>query len=305
MELNDADLGALTMQAGAIAERAGAHVMGYFDQELEVSYKSDGNAIASQVVTRADHESQSLIEAALQPLSQQYDFGFLGEETPDDHSRFKKDYFWCVDPLDGTLAYTEKKKGFAVSIGLIRRDGKGVLGAIYDPYEQRLFTSYMEGEAVVKSMRQGEAQGKQGDPNTNSDELHWYMDRSMKQSVHFQQLHGFVEKIAADSGCHSLKIVDYFGAVMNACSVWGDPNALYFKLPKKEPGGGCLWDFAATSCLFEVGSRPVSSISGGALDLNPKQGVFMNEQGVIFCGSHDLANRLKSALNQASLFPPR
>ena len=50
----------------------------------------------------------------------------LTEETEDDGGRLRADYFWCVDPLDGTLPFIEGRPGSAVSIALIARDGTPV-----------------------------------------------------------------------------------------------------------------------------------------------------------------------------------
>ena len=61
------------------------------------------------------------------------------------------------------------------------------------------------------------------------------------------QLRGF----AHQQGYATARIHIGGGAVLNACQVLEHPPALYFKRPKKQPGGGSLWDFAATACLFE------------------------------------------------------
>ena len=48
-----------------------------------------------------------------------YDLALLTEESEDDRSCFEKDYFWCIDPLDGTLPFTRNEAGYSVSIGLV------------------------------------------------------------------------------------------------------------------------------------------------------------------------------------------
>jgi 3'-phosphoadenosine 5'-phosphosulfate (PAPS) 3'-phosphatase len=54
------------------------------------------------------------------------------------------------------------------------------------------------------------------------------------------------------------------------------------KRPKKEKGGGSIWDFAATACIFQELGLPATDFEGGALDLNKKNGTFMNEHGVFY-----------------------
>jgi len=54
------------------------------------------------------------------------------------------------------------------------------------------------------------------------------------------------------------------------------------KFPKEELGGGSLWDYAATACIFQELGLSATNFSGGRLELNKQGGTFMNEQGVIF-----------------------
>ena len=59
-------------------------------------------------------------------MTERYDLALLTEELEDDGSRHVKDYFWCIDPIDGTLPFTQKKPGYGVSIALVARDGASV-----------------------------------------------------------------------------------------------------------------------------------------------------------------------------------
>ena len=63
----------------------------------------------------------------------------LSEETNDDGSRFKEDFFWCIDPMDGTLPFINKQPGFSVSIALVAKDGTPNLGIVYDPSTDTLY----------------------------------------------------------------------------------------------------------------------------------------------------------------------
>ena len=83
------------------------------------------------------------------------------------------------------------------------------------------------------------------------------------------------------------------GAVKNACQVLEHPAACYVKLAKTEEGGGSIWDFAASACLFEACGSVVSDVFGAALDLNPVGSTFMHERGVLFATDADLARRLR------------
>ena len=75
----------------------------------------------------------------LLPTCKTYNLGLLTEEQEDDNSRFDKDFFWCIDPIDGTLAFIKKQAGFSVSIALIAKDGTPQIGVVYDPTKDNLY----------------------------------------------------------------------------------------------------------------------------------------------------------------------
>jgi fructose-1,6-bisphosphatase/inositol monophosphatase family enzyme len=54
------------------------------------------------------------------------------------------------------------------------------------------------------------------------------------------------------------------------------------KFPKKESGGGSIWDFAATACIYQELGLHATNFAGGRLDLNRKEDAFMNQEGVFY-----------------------
>ena len=72
------------------------------------------------------------------------------------------------------------------------------------------------------------------------------------------------------------------GSVLNGIHVLKNGPALMLKLPKKEKGGGSVWDFAATACIYQELGLPATNYEGGRLDLNRKDGTFMNHEGVFY-----------------------
>ena len=59
-------------------------------------------------------------------------FGWISEESVDNKSRFKNDLFWCVDPIDGTRSFINKKPEYSISIALVDRN-KPIFGIVYNP----------------------------------------------------------------------------------------------------------------------------------------------------------------------------
>lgn len=110
-----------------------------------------------------------------------------------------------------------------------------------------------------------------------------------------------LELIAKDLDCDGIDIKSGAGAVMNACEVLDEyylhgNSACYFKPPKIEQGGGSLWDFAATACIFKEAGAWVSDMSGFHLNLNPSHSLFMNEKGILFASDNLLARRVLSQI---------
>lgn len=286
MKLSPTDLEQLHALAIETAAFAGKHIQNRVGNHGETLSKNAGNTLASQVVTEVDLESEQLILAALKESTLQYQLGVLTEETEDDSSRLEADYFWCIDPIDGTLPFTEGVSGYCVSIALVAKDGTPVIGAVQDPVTGRLYHALKGGGIFVN----GEPLPKisAGSPS----HLTWAMDRSMNGTSYFPQLQVEMKKLATELGLAGLKIYDQFGSVLNACQVTNREPSVYFKFPKAEQGGGSIWDFAATACLFYEWERPVSDIHGEKLDLNPKGSTFMNQKGALYASGEILAEKV-------------
>ena len=114
MQLSTNDLYLLSQCAISAALQAGQMIANFDRDKLTVNTKKAGTSLASQVVTEVDHLSQAIILQTLQPGCDIYDLALLTEESPDDGSRLEKDYFWCIDPLDGTLPFIEGVHGYSV-----------------------------------------------------------------------------------------------------------------------------------------------------------------------------------------------
>ena len=80
-----------------IAAEAGAAISDVYHTKFEVSYKEDRSPL-----TMADQRSHAIILTRLTELSPQ--FPVLSEEGRDIPYEERKawEYFWLVDPLDGT-----------------------------------------------------------------------------------------------------------------------------------------------------------------------------------------------------------
>ena len=58
--------------------------------------------------------------------------------------------------------------------------------------------------------------------------------------------------------------------------------AIFYKLPKKQQGGGCLWDYAATTVIHTEAGGIQGDYHLQPLHLNAADTVFMNKIGICF-----------------------
>jgi len=285
VSLSIADLRELADLAISAAGEAGKMIAR--SRPKDVQHKPVGHSLASQVVTEIDRRSEDIILDILAPTLRRFDLGLLTEERDDDGGRLSAEAFWCIDPLDGTLPFIEGTRGYAVSIALVDRDGTPSIGVIHDPVE----ATTLHATSGLGAFRDG--QPWPSEPRPRGEVLCLFADRSFLASDDHEVVIGALERIAGDLGLAGLRIEATGGAVMNACNVLANPPACYLKFPGPS-GGGSLWDFAATACLFHEAGAVATDIHGDPLDLNRADSSFMNHRGVLFATDEALAGRLRA-----------
>lgn len=275
MELTIKDLEKLRAIAKKAALEAGKHVIACFGTDFKIGSKNKGGSLAADVVTEVDIKSQEIIFASLQDSINNYDLGWLGEETEDDKSRLVKDYFWTVDPIDGTLPFTKKTPGFAVAIGLVNKAGEAVVGVAYDPYHDHLYDAIKGGKAY----KDGEEFTIQYNKNKG---LTFYSDLSFISSGALPFLVKSLEQKSLEKYNKPLEVVSHQGAIMNAMSVLENAPAVYIKPHRDREGGGSAWDFAASSCIAKAVGCTATDYFGNKINLNKEETTYMNNEGIKF-----------------------
>jgi myo-inositol-1(or 4)-monophosphatase len=115
-----------------LARRAGALLVTYFERRRDVALKSPFD-----MVTDADHASEELIVSSI--VQQFPGHAILAEEGGGSAPRDSA-YTWLIDPLDGTTNYVHGFPAFSVSLALLK-EGEALLGVIYDPTRDELFSA--------------------------------------------------------------------------------------------------------------------------------------------------------------------
>ncbi|MCH2191457.1 MAG: inositol monophosphatase [Gammaproteobacteria bacterium] len=301
--LSNQQLLILCESAIAAAQKAGESINSFDRKKLQQVYKHSGSSAASQIVTEVDIRCEQIIRVYLQSLSSKLNIAFIGEESISKYpilakQRFESPYFWCVDPLDGTLAYTQNRSGYAVSIALIDRSGRPLIGVVYDPLDKATyhaiagFGSFIGSDVVSHRWRQRDL---------TPDALTFFSDEGFQSHKSFDVVIEKLESIASAEGLGEVCVVFGSGAVMNAVQTLNYQHACYLKLPKLAEGGGSIWDFAATACLAMQHNAWVSDVYGAPLSLNRKGSLFMNKEGVLFASNKALGYRIISALSSLAM----
>lgn len=120
------------LQTAQDAARRAGEVLEHWAERFTVTEKGPAN-----LVTEADLAAQQAIDEIIHARYPQH--GFLGEEGPDETGG-DSPFVWIVDPLDGTTNYVHRFPFYAVSIAL-ERHGELVVGVIYDPNRDEMFTA--------------------------------------------------------------------------------------------------------------------------------------------------------------------
>jgi 3'(2'), 5'-bisphosphate nucleotidase len=121
--LNNIDI----QKINSIAQKAGDEIMKIYQQDFDVDYKANNSPL-----TKADIKSNEIITESLKDLYPE--IPILSEENKQIPYKIRKnwEYFWLIDPLDGTKEFVKKNGEFTVNIALIYKN-MPVLGIVYAP----------------------------------------------------------------------------------------------------------------------------------------------------------------------------
>jgi myo-inositol-1(or 4)-monophosphatase len=127
----------LTM-ATEVARTAGDLLRTYAKRGFRITHK---NPI--DLVTDADHAVEQCI---IEHIRAQFPtHRILAEERGSDTLSASR-YRWVIDPLDGTTNFAHGYPVYTISIG-VEHEGRGLIGVVYDPTRDELFTAQAGGGA--------------------------------------------------------------------------------------------------------------------------------------------------------------
>jgi len=123
----------LLADAVLAAKRAGEAIIEVYGSGFTVEQKEDRSPL-----TLADKRSHEIISGHLQTLENP--LPLLSEEGRDTPYTERRawDYYWLIDPLDGTKEFVKKNGEFTVNIALMLRD-RPVMGVVFLPVKDILY----------------------------------------------------------------------------------------------------------------------------------------------------------------------
>ena len=123
----------------AVAREAGRLARRFFERRAELRIETKG---PQDLVSIADRAVEDLIRGRLGALFP--DDAVVGEEAGGVSAR----RVWVVDPIDGTQNFLRGMPWFCIAMALME-EGRTVLGIVYDPNTDELFTARRGGGAFL------------------------------------------------------------------------------------------------------------------------------------------------------------
>ena len=188
----------LLQQALEAAERACHEILDvYTSGDFQTASKGDNSPL-----TMADRRAHDLIATTLKTTS----LPILSEEgkTIPFEERRNWEYFWMVDPLDGTKEFLKRNGEFTVNIALIHQN-KPVMGVVAVPVTEDVYYSSSDG-AFLKRKGVTQKLEHRGRTNLQQTGLRVVASRSHMTDETQQFVNGLVKPSLVSSGS-SLKFM--------------------------------------------------------------------------------------------------
>ena len=261
---------ALCNMVRRLAVEAGHATLDYFDEAgfENADRKKDGSP-----VTAADIAAEKIIESGLKDMLS--NIPVVGEEAvsqgyiPD---LSVSDYFWLVDPLDGTREFISGRGDYTVNIALIHKTVP-VLGVVYAPVPGELYAGAGEGTAV-----------------------RWMEDADKDKAIRVRNLlpegltvvasrnHGNDERLESFLSGYKIRKVTKRGSSLKICAVAAGKADLYPRF-----GPTCEWDTAAGDAVLRAAGGMMTDLNGQPLVYGRHDDKFLNPEfiasGVALAGS--------------------
>lgn len=254
-------LPALCNQIRRIAIEAGDLTLDYFDESgyQGADIKADGSPL-----TLADQKAEDLITAALKDITP--DVLIVGEEAAADGYRpdlSAQEYFWLVDPLDGTKEFVSGSGDYTVNIGLIHHN-KPVLGVVYVPVTGEIFAASGAGTAI-----------RWTEESDKDKPIHVRPAPTDGLIIVSSKSHGKGNRLDEFLAHYKIKKQIQRGSSLKICSVASGKADMYPRF-----GLTCEWDTAAAHAVLNAAGGFLTDMNGQELSYGGADPKFLNPEFV-------------------------
>ncbi|MBN1900548.1 threonine synthase [Candidatus Sumerlaeota bacterium] len=257
------------LKAAEILEHVMLH---YYDREYSIQWDQNEQDKAAAIKLEVDKKCDFLSRTYLTSLyGINETWGFAGEESFDE-LELKKEYYWCVDPICGSLGYNRKSGNFGSSVALVHND-KAILGVMNCPIRQWTGAAVSEPSAKAAFHPLPRKEKKSG--------IHIVASANRKANEYLQEA---IKKLGASRVTYAESIpVKALGVLLGKFD-------LFYALPQSLGGGKYnVWDIAATLPFAEAEKVLFTDAFGNPLSIDPINHSYYN--GIIMTANESLWER--------------
>ncbi|KAL8000019.1 putative inositol monophosphatase [Plasmopara halstedii] len=276
MSIETIDVETMLHVATKAARAAGAHMKSCLVSSRIEKTKSSKD----DLVTVVDKQCQDLVFAIISENFPSHEF--LGEEdiAPGSEASARalsdmesKEWLWIVDPIDGTTNFVHHRPASVVSIACAHQ-GEVVVGVIYDPYRDEIFTAQKDKGAFLNE------QPIHVSHETSFSEALVGFGIGTKESVRLPML-DCVREFSAK--CRGLRLQGA-AAIELAWTAAGRQTAFY-ELDLNS------WDLAAGALLVKEAGGAVTNSDGTPYTLRTRNVIVSNNKGDIHTSMIELIHK--------------
>ncbi|MDX1920910.1 MAG: inositol monophosphatase family protein [Candidatus Caenarcaniphilales bacterium] len=201
------------------------------------------------LVTVADKKSE---EAVLKTIKSKFPDHIIISEEGGGKTETKQvsDYKWAIDPLDGTTNFRHSYPFFCVSIGIMFKD-EPIVGVVYDPIRDELFTATRGGGAFLNGRRIRVSKVETLKESLLVTGFAYSVNELQQQSMElFKKLSFMTHGVRRDGA-----------AALDLCYVAAGRLEAFWEY------GLHIWDVAAGSLIVQEAEGNINDPQGQALDL--------------------------------------
>ena len=135
--MNTEELHKIALEAIPIAKAGGLAIMDVYEHEEDfgTELKNDDSPL-----TKADKAANAVICEGLYQLEQEFPIVSEENKLRPYSERKNYDYYWLVDPLDGTKEFIKRNGEFTVNIALVHKN-RPVIGLVYVPVTGEMYVA--------------------------------------------------------------------------------------------------------------------------------------------------------------------